>query len=318
LTAIIADGQCHSVVDLARRLGLEVADMLCLIEELRNRGLEFIERAPHSIQLSDPLTLLDTEQIQKRIASDAAAHLRKLDVLFETNSTNQVLLARRDDIHGCVCVAEFQHAGRGRLGRRWLMPLGAGLCFSVGWRFTQTEIESLSSLSLVVGVALMRWLHALRIPDAGIKWPNDILQRGQKLAGVLIETRFLTPGDVVAVVGIGVNHTFPPGFRQRLDQPWTDLQSTAPQLADRNILLGALLSELMPVLNNFASQGLAPFIDEWRRGHALAGQRVHLIANGSTETGTVVDVADDGALIVRVQGQDKRFAWGEVSIRHAE
>ncbi|MCX7177879.1 MAG: biotin--[acetyl-CoA-carboxylase] ligase [Proteobacteria bacterium] len=127
-----------------------------------------------------------------------------VDVLAECDSTNTRLLALAEAgaPAGTVIATERQLAGRGRRGHSWLSATGASLTFSLLWRFSPDR--ALTGLSLAVGVAVARALEALGIADVQLKWPNDVLLRGGKLAGVLIE---LVPGarPSAAVIGIGIN-----------------------------------------------------------------------------------------------------------------
>ncbi len=108
-----------------------------------------------------------------------------------------------------MCLAEFQHAGRGRRGRRWIAPLGGGLCLSVGWQFADTPPE-LSALTLAVGVVARRALAAVAGVDVGLKWPNDLVLDARKLGGILLELTAEAQGGCYVVAGIGINVSLPP------------------------------------------------------------------------------------------------------------
>ena len=103
-----------------------------------------------------------------------------------------------------VLLAEFQSAGRGRRGRAWLAPPGAGICLSLSWTFPEAPPE-LGALGLVIGVCVLRALTALGVKDLALKWPNDLLLDGRKLGGVLIELRGESAGPACVVIGIGLN-----------------------------------------------------------------------------------------------------------------
>lgn len=120
-----------------------------------------------------PIEYLNQDRIEAELTPLARQLLGRLDIYREIDSTNQVLLDRiaEGSIHGHVCLAEFQTAGRGRRGNRWIMPLGAGICMSLGWRF-ETPSSSPTRLSLVTGIGIMRTLQGFGIQGAGIKWPD--------------------------------------------------------------------------------------------------------------------------------------------------
>ena len=175
------------------------------------------------------------------------------------------------------------------------------------------------------GLAVLRALRApgdtaLRDPDCvGLKWPNDIVAGGAKLAGVLIETQGDMLGPTTVVIGIGINVNLSDTMKMNIDQPATDVNVLCDRRPSRNRLLARVLEELVLVLDQFRQVGFRGFKPEWREHHALHGKPVHvLFADGSTVEATVKDVADDGALIVTVRGKELHVTAGEVSLRYAK
>jgi BirA family biotin operon repressor/biotin-[acetyl-CoA-carboxylase] ligase len=214
-----------------------------------------------------------------------------------------------------MLAAEWQTHGRGRRGRPWHSMPGAALTFSLLWRFQQGA-GFLSGLSLAVGIAVARALAALGVHDAGLKWPNDVLWRGRKLAGILIEMQGDMLGPSAAVIGIGLNCRMPAVLRDRIDQPVVDLETACSAAPDRNHALALLLSELANVLDAFAQDGFAPLRNEWQRRHVYQREPVNLaLPDGAVVSGTVEGVADDGALLLATQTGRRRFHSAEVSLR---
>ena len=129
---------------------------------------------------------------------------RRLDVVAETGSTNADLLDRAatgEDIDGSVLVAEYQTAGRGRHGRHWSAPPHTQIAFSVGINGSSVPHTGWGWLPLATGVAVADALHAVADVPAGLKWPNDVLVEGGKLAGILAEVA--APASAI-VVGLGL------------------------------------------------------------------------------------------------------------------
>ena len=311
----LADGEFHSGEALARALGMSRASMWLAVRELGAAGLEVYKVRGRGYRLAQPLSLLDREAVLRRLGDDAA-HFR-IEVLDSANSTNTHAMQRaQQDLPGALVIAaEWQEAGRGRMGRTWHTGLGGALTFSLVWRFTQ-GVGFLSGLSLAVGVALMRVLRALGIAEAGLKWPNDVVWRGGKLAGILIEMQGDTLGPSTAVIGIGVNVRLSDTVRGRIDQAAADLETACDQPLDRNELLAMLLMELRRVLEGFAREGLAPFRDEWQRFHAHQDKIVTLILpDARQERGWARGVAEDGALLIETETGIRRYHSGEISLR---
>jgi BirA family transcriptional regulator, biotin operon repressor / biotin---[acetyl-CoA-carboxylase] ligase len=244
------------------------------------------------------------------------AMLKQLDIYPKTDSTNQVLLNRSQDsnIHGHVCLAEFQTEGRGRQGKSWVAPPGSGICLSVGWHF-YPPTRVLGTLSLAVGIAVVQTLESLGCRDVMIKWPNDLIWRGCKLGGILIETRPVRTTERVAIIGLGLNVTLPEYSPGEINQPVTDLYTMLGNVIPRNPLTANLLNTLFTVLGQYTRSGLESFMPIWRQYDYVYGKSVRLLLSGSEIAGIALGIDNDGALLVQVEGAVKRFVSGEVSLR---
>ena len=203
---------------------------------------------------------------------------------------------------------------RGRRGRVWHSALGDSLTFSLLWRF-QRGAAGLSGLSLAVGVALVRALHALGVPEARIKWPNDVLIGGNKLAGILIELQGDMESASAAVIGVGINMRLPQHMKDSIAQPAIGLDEMLPG-ADPNHVLGMVLDHMFNAVTEFDRAGFTSLRPEWMAAHAHQGQPVRLLLpNGGEIEGTAAGVDDNGVLVVATAEGEKRFASGEVSLR---
>jgi BirA family biotin operon repressor/biotin-[acetyl-CoA-carboxylase] ligase len=195
--------------------------------------------------------------------------------------------------------------------------LGDALTFSLLWRFLQ-GVGALHGLSLAVSVALVRALRASGATEAMVKWPNDVLWRQRKLAGVLIEVQGGPAGPSAAVIGIGINVRLDESVRDRIDQPAADLAEAGVPL-HRSRILARVLAELAEVLGVFAARGFAPLKAEWESYHLLSGQPVWVTLSDEEAVGAVVaGVDDDGALLAQTATGLRRFQSGDVSLRPAE
>jgi len=314
----LADGNFHSGEVLARALGLSRASVWLAVREIGAAGLEVYRVRGRGYRLAQPLSLLEREAVLRQLGADAAQF--NIEILDSVSSTNTLVMQRaQQGAPGTLVVAaEWQEAGRGRMGRAWQSGVGGALTFSLLWRFTQGA-AFLSGLSLAVGVALIRALRTLGLDEAGLKWPNDVVWRGSKLAGILIEMQGDMLGPSAAVIGIGVNLRLSDAVRSRIDQPAADLETACGRPFDRNQLLALLLKELRRVLETFAREGLAPFRAEWQRYHAHQDQTVTLILpDARRERGCARGVAEDGALLIETQAGIRRYHSGEISLRKAE
>jgi len=244
-------------------------------------------------------------------ALGALASRFDVDVLAECDSTNARLLVRAEAGagSGTVIAAERQTAGRGRMGREWISAPADSLTFSLLWRFAPGT--ALGGLSLAVGVALAEALAGLGISGVALKWPNDVLRGGGKLAGVLIE---LVPGaPQSAVIGIGINLRLPPAMPEALKSQATALDVDLP----RSELLARLLVSLHGVLEEFAGGGFVALRSRWLRHCAHRERPVRVVSEFAVPVeGRCMGVDVDGALLVETAVCVQRILSGDVSLRY--
>jgi len=243
-----------------------------------------------------------------------------IDILDECDSSNTQLMQRAEAgaPSGTVIVARRQTAGRGRRGRVWQSAPGCSLSFSLLWRFP--EGVDLSGLSLMVGLALVRTLSRMGVCGLALKWPNDVLLEGRKLAGILIElsssAKLSEERRLAAVIGIGLNLRPMPPDSVPADQAIAALSDGLPSLPDGAELMAALLAELHTQLSIFTREGFMPFREEWQRYNAYADQAVRLLADFSPPfEGICRGVAEDGALLLETESGVQRIVSGEISLR---
>lgn len=311
---LLADGDFRSGEDMARTLGVSRASVWNALHTLDGAGVEVFKVRGRGYRLAEPLSLLETGAVERHLGSRAAQF--RLEVLDSVESTNTLLLQRAAGgaPGGSVLAAEWQTRGRGRRGRAWHSTYGAALTFSLLWRFQQGA-GFLSGLSLAVGVAVARALAAIGVRDAGLKWPNDVLWRGRKLAGILIEMQGDMLGPSAAVIGIGLNCRLPEVLRERIDQPAVDLAAASGTLPDRNRVLALILLEAERMLTQFARDGFAPLCDEWQCRHVYQGKTVRIdLPDGDVMEGTAYGVAEDGSLLLATTAGMRRVHSGEVGL----
>ncbi len=313
---LLADGQFHSGEALAQRFKVTRATIWNAIQHAESLGVEIFSVRGRGYKLQQAIELLD-----KNLVLDAIGEQRawfNLQILDEVASTNTYLMQQKGIAHATCVAAHVQTHGKGRRGRTWVSQLGASLTFSLLWRF-QCGAAALSGLSLAVGVALMRALNSIGVNDAQLKWPNDVLVEGKKLAGILIELQGDLEGPSAAVIGVGINLNLPKNVLESIDQPAIDLVNANRKPINQNELLGMLLKHLAEVLSGFEQHGFIGLRDEWLSYHAYQNKSVRmLLPNGMDVHGVVQSVADDGILLVETALGLQRFSAGEISLRGNE
>lgn len=312
----MADGEFHSGELLGELLGVSRTAVWKHLQKLEGLGLVLESVKGKGYRIPGGIELLDVGRIKSGLSPAAKSFICELDVLHSVDSTNTRAMQRivSGGGHGYVCLSEHQTAGRGRRGRHWVSPFGQSLYLSVVIEFEEGA-AALEGLSLAVGVALVRALRSVGAVDVGLKWPNDLLWRGRKLAGILLEMTGDPAGVCQVVVGVGVNMKLAGAVAEAIDQPWVDVSEIAPDVS-RNEFATALFNELMPVLAGFSDSGFAAYRDEWEAVHVHAGCAVGLaFGAGETVEGVALGVSDSGALRIDVDGFEREFSGGEVSLR---
>jgi len=218
----------------------------------------------------------------------------------EIGSTNTYARARaaRGAAEGEVIVAETQTAGRGRLGRRWESPPCANLYFSVILRPALAPAEA-AQLTLMAAVALADAVAGFVPCAPAIKWPNDILIEGKKLAGILSEAACTAERLEYVVLGVGINinyprHLMPEELRGRA----TSLLEEAGCPIERESLFRRLIQHLDRCYGDLEQSGFEPMARRWQSRFALRGRRVRVDSSDPVLIGRALGVDRDGALLI--------------------
>jgi len=316
LFTILADGRFHSGERLSQDLQVSRSSVWNGIEKLKAMGLDIYAVKGQGYKLAEPVEPLDKEKILQSTTPEAKLHLPHIDVHWSVDSTNRYLmeLAKYGAQSGHVCLAEIQTAGRGRRGRTWISPFGGNVYLSQLWRF-QAGPASLGGLSLATAVAVARALQKIGVQGFALKWPNDILAGGKKLAGILLEISGEAAGPANVVCGIGINVLLNDEPAKAIDQPWTDLRHVSRTVPSRNHLVGVLLSELIDMYIEFETNGLTPFLPEWQQWDAYYDKPIQLSMQENSIQGIARGVDAQGALKLEVGGKIRTFYSGEISLR---
>ena len=250
--------------------------------------------------------------------------------LEECGSTNDEAgrLARAGAQHGTVVIARAQTSGRGREGRRWESPVGVGLYLSAVVR-SLLPLADVPPMTLAIGIGVCDAARAFGA-RAELKWPNDVLVGGKKLAGVLVESHSAGGRLDAAIVGIGVNLAgeLPASVASTaitLAAAGAVVDNTASpfggadgpgraRAVEREPFIAALLAHVEHWLDRYAAGGLADVISEWeaRMAHGLAARAT---VNGEAITGVLVGLDRDGAVFVRDEhGTQHRVRSGDVEL----
>lgn len=254
------------------------------------------------------------ERIQKEVGklglSESAPEVFVFDELC---STNQWLIDHLRDDRSKLCVANLQTDGRGREGRSWLSPSG-GIYMSFNHKVA-SQVCDYSAVSLVIGLVIVRVLRSEGVSNVTVKWPNDILIDGAKLAGVLIETKKIS-GSLQLVIGIGLNIQMPDSSIMPGDINWSDLSGECIGLNDRERLIALILNECDKAIFQFFEQGFGVFRDEWMRFDAYSGKSINILDQERVILSGIESGVDISGMLQVLSGSELiKVHSGDVSLR---
>ena len=224
----------------------------------------------------------------------------------EIGSTNDVAgaMADRGAPEGLIVLADRQTAGRGRLGRTWASPSGAGIYVSMVLRPSATVA---TLMTIAAGVAVAEGIASATGLSPHVKWPNDIHVGGRKLAGILAEGAV---GHVVLGIGINVQSAaYPAEIASRA----TSIEAELSRPVDRGLVLAECLAAMASRYRELQNGRGRQVVEAWRgRAAAMLGRRVEWEAAGKQQVGLAENIDDDGALIVKVGTATQKIRSGEV------
>jgi len=299
---------------ISDKLGLTRAAVWKHVEALRQQGYRIDAVATRGYRLVEVPDRLRALELRPLLNTHDVGQV--LHCFEEVDSTNDRAKALADDgaEHGEVVVAERQTAGRGRRGRTWSSAARRNVAFSVILRPEGLPPVRASELTLVAAVAVCDALRQAGV-EAGIKWPNDVLVGGRKIAGIL--TELAAEADEVhwVVVGVGVNvnarrEDFPPELADLATSVLIERDHPAP----RALFLAACLTALEDWYDRHAEGGFGPIREAWKERSVTLGRQVSVKTDTGEITGTAFDIDVTGALLVRTAVGVERIFSGDVAL----
>jgi len=302
--------------ELSHRLKVSRTAIWKRIRHLRSLGYE-IEASTHSgyrlIQSPDILTPSEITPLLKTGRFGKTIHY--FHTLESTNSQAYELAIQGAE-EGEVVIAESQSKGRGRLGRIWFSPPYLNLYLSVILR-PEIPPHQASLITLMAAVAAVEAIEIYSGLRPLIKWPNDILMNGRKMAGLLNEIKSEADRIHFVILGIGINLNIDQKmFPKEIQTLATSLKEETGKVVSRKTFVAYLLQELEKWYNIFLEEGKTAILKSWRRWAQIKGKQVKITSFGETMRGTAIDVDPDGALIIKTEdGERKRVVAGDIEYR---
>lgn len=321
LIRLLSDGQSHGAAQIAGALSMTPESVAASLHNLKAIGLEIERESGESYRLKTPPELLEGVCIRAGLPAKARDRIADMEILLITGSTNQRLLERAAPPPGManISIAEYQSAGRGRMGSSWQAPFGGALCLSLAWMFENSHAQ-LTTLGLAIGVTIRDVLAQCGVPGTLLKWPNDLIWGGGKLGGILTELRSEPGGGARMVVGIGINYALDEQSRARINAMGglhaADIREAAPGKAPgRNTLAAAVISQVLDCLVTYATEGFGVFINDWLAADAYRNRPVLVKTPAGKLSGVARGIDAAGALKLEVNGKLEHIVSAQLSLR---
>lgn len=271
---------------------------------------------------------LDKDGVYSYLSEQTISTITQLQVLESVASTNdEVMGSLQKGLDGFIgCVTDQQTKGRGRNGKVWQSPANSNIYMSIGCVFDVSLVGKAGGLSLACGVAVARLLHKAGV-KVDLKWPNDILLKDKKLAGLLVETR-ISSSKMYVVVGLGLNVNMPETASKKIDQPWVDLLTALSEkgsnenealkslgLNGRNELVAKLFNVLVECLQEYKKTGFESFEKDWNKLDLLTGRNVLIKADDEEVEAKVLGYGSDHSLRVDINNEEKTYYAADIKLK---
>lgn len=313
LKCLIQSSAPVSGQEISERLGVSRTAVWKQIKNLQALGYEI--QASHRvgyrlIRSPDLLTPFEVQSnLQTQLIGKGIHYFQTLD---STNS-KAYELALKGAEEGEIVIAESQRKGKGRLGRKWYSPPFLNIYLSVILR-PKIPPHHASLITLMAAIATSEVIEKFLGLKPLIKWPNDILIKNRKVAGLLNEIRSETDRIDFIILGIGVNLNMNKAqFPKEIGSHATSLKIEKGEPISRKKFLQYLLEELEKWYKTFLEEGGKKILKIWREKAKIKGKKIRVISFGETLTGKAIDVDSEGALILRIKrGERKRIIAGDI------
>jgi BirA family biotin operon repressor/biotin-[acetyl-CoA-carboxylase] ligase len=306
---------CGSAALDLSAVGEHQADLLATIDEL---GLE-TKIDGQMLRLIKRIEMLDVDLLQLKLSQRGLE--TECQYRLETKSTNLDVLAIRDKQASqkeiiSIATCEKQTHGKGRRGNHWVSPFGRNIYCTVGV-LKSIKPANLGLLSIVTGLAICKALTNLGYEKIQLKWPNDLYHQGEKLGGILIESRPVTNEQYFLAIGFGINVDMNNEELAAIEQAVTCLSLIGSKAVTRNQILLETVSQVLKDIEAFSDQIIPQLVNEFDGIDAFKGMPVNVLSSGQTIAGTNAGIAQTGQLQVETAQGMMLFCAADISLRQA-
>lgn len=300
--------------EISRKLGISRTAVWKYINTLRETGYNIESSSRHGHRLVGRGNSLSEFEITRNLITKIFGR-KEIHIFPETDSSNVQAFRMASDgaAEGSIVIAESQTSGKGRLGRKWVSPLGENLYLSI---ITRPQIPTLTAprLTLVTAVALSETLDSFGASDHRIKWPNDILFNGKKISGILTEMKGDCDSIDFIIIGIGINlNSSCDDYSDEIKDSVISLKEITGSEIDRIQFLKTLLFHFEKRYSDFL-QGFFPgILERWIEKSSIRNQRIKVTNHKEIFTGIVSEITPDGNLMVQTDDGIRQVNSGDIN-----
>ena len=293
--------------ELSSSLNLTQVELKEKLQVLESMGLSLLY-SDKEVKLNHPIDEIDVSYIQKQLTLNKIE--KPLQYCFSTVSTNQLASNNKQPT---IYISDYQSLGKGRQNKTWVTPLGQSVALSISHAF-KCGLSEMSGLNIAIGVSIIQTLEELGEKTLGLKWPNDVLGKGGKAAGILIEASGNNTSCFV-VVGIGINWN----VRQSiLDNIEKKCMNVGLKKISRTKFIACLIINVHKAIKEFSQYKLKNIAPIWKKFDCYVNENINIIQENILKPAKYIGIDSQGYLCVDIQGEIKQLASGEVTIRKVD
>ena len=307
----LANGAFHAGDNLASELLVSHSVICNDIKVLETLGLKVNEIPGRGYQLTQPIHLYEQNKILSAMSSTDLCEIEILPWIGSSNTYLQQKCKNKNLTKHFIFV-ESQINGKGRQGKQWSSPFGTNLYCSIAWIFN--KLDKIVQLPLFIGIMALELLRQMGVENIELKWPNDLLVQGEKIAGILIDSSIDASNICQTVIGIGINIEPTCGMID-INQPWTSLQLKLGKSIDKNIIAKMLIDTCLNYLPKFEDNGLEIFAQTIEKVDYLRNKQIQIIQSNVIYNAHCLGIQSDGSLKVNINGNIKTIYSGDISVR---
>jgi len=308
---LVKNEQFENKKIVAQKVNLSINELDLLLRQLQNKGYKFCFHPHLGFQLESIPDKLNIPLMKAGLDNKIIG--RKIYIFKSVSSTNDILLNISESkcIEGTVAITERQNQGRGRLGKNWASPVG-GIYLSILLK-PHIDFKRITIFNLIGAISVANAINSLYEIPISIKWPNDVLLQGKKLAGVLSEIRTLSDNTNILVVGIGINVCVD---TDQLPQEAISLKEYFKKRINLITVIWKVLNCFEHEYNLYKNEKAGQILKNWRQFSTILGQQIRITTENEIFEGYVsnIDLIDGGLIIRLDSGLEKKILSGYVEI----